>query len=269
MKKKNYIPLILIIVFIIILIIVLTKIHKKDKFIYPTIPIIKNFKFIFNNLSAYRYDVDIKKINNNNEKTIKQLLKGNYKPGTRSQLITTSYDSLTTQLIYNLENSENTWSELVDIDNPEFYYYFLINKNNQSKLYLTIPLQKPLTEYNPTFIIKNIGDIKFEYIIKIIDGNNNSILIDTKNYNNKCNTGENYKSQMFSVPNNSIVSITYRSCILPGFTKTLVSERLYDGYIYGFFQTAKYSIFGPWYPELNFETIGGSPYYPPETLRPM
>ena len=23
------------------------------------------------------------------------------------------------------------------------------------------------------------------------------------------------------------------------------------------------------YPELNFETIGGSPYYPPETLRPM
>ena len=274
MKKKNYIPLILIIVFIIILVIILTKTHKKDKFDYsmlelkdtprPINPIVKNFRFKFTNLTDFNCYTDIKKRNKpNDEKNDKVILSNVYAPTSETKFIIVSNDSPTIQLIVNTRIfDEDFKDQIINIDNPEFDYNILkVNAITSCRSILTIPNKpyNPYDDYNPKFRITNEeGDIRFEYKIKIIEifkDNSVNTLLETKTYNNKCNNGNGYFSNWFSVPINSVVSITYRSCILPGFEKTVTSGRLNKQKLYEFQQNAKYSIFGTWYPNLIFKEL--------------
>ena len=268
-KKKYFIiPLILIIVFIIILIIVLTKIHKKDKFDYSMselkadpISTIKNFKFKYTNISNETCFVDIKKINKPNDETSDQLILSElYLSGSGTErFLTVPYNSLTTQLIVKTTRSglAEYKCEPINIDNPEFNYNIFTPDDMRCITILSIPTTS-INEYNidrsPRFRFINTGDITFEYKIKIIHASSGDILLETKNYNNKCNNGYDF-SNWFSVPHNSIVFITYRSCILPGFEKT-VQGSLYNGRSYSFEQTNKFSFWGgTWYPNLIFKQL--------------
>jgi hypothetical protein len=270
MKKKNYIPLILIIVFIVILVIVLTNIHKKDKFDYSMsqlkadpkrINVVKDFKFRFINQTDHIFYTDIKKRTKpNDEKNDILLLKDVYPSLSQSDFILVSNDSPTIQLIVSTRIlNEDFIYDIINIDNPEFDYN--ITKYNPvlpCKALLSIPNKYLNIESDPRFIIYNEGDIRFEYKIKIINVNpkDNTItttLLETKTYNNKCNIGEENVSNLFYVPNNSVVYITYRSCVFPGFERTVSSGILNKFQRGNFVQTARYSIFGPWYPNLIYK----------------
>ena len=272
MKKKNYIPLVLIIVFIVILVIVLTNIRKKDKFdysiselkFYPKpINVVKNFRFRFINETEHTSYTDIKKRTNpNDKKNDILLLRDVYTSLSESDFINVSNDSPTIQLIVSTKIlNEDFKDDIINIDNPEFDYNITkYNPELPCRALLSIPHIHLNIETNPNFMIYNDGDIIFEYKIKIINVNpkDNTItntLLETKTYNNKCNIGEEKGSNWFYVPNNSVVYITYRSCIFPGFERTVSSGILNKFQRGQFVQTAIYSIFGPWYPNLIFKLI--------------
>ena len=261
-KKKNFIiPFVLIIIIIIILVIVLTKTHKKDKFDYSNNSSISNLK-------AKRESLNITYFNQSNETSFVQIymedgiktrytnliIGGILEPNqSKSGIFETNRDP--PFLLYTYINRKKF--DPVDIDTN--FDYNVIQRcditNPCIDIIATIP-EYPFKKTDPIFKIVNKGDITFEYTMTIYDSRNNPILLYPVS-NNKCNNGKGYVSNWFSVPENSKVSITYNSCSLPDFSRTLNFTCEPKG-IYQITQTRTYSFWkGVWFPNLTYQgTIG-------------
>lgn len=94
-----------------------------------------------------------------------------------------------------------------------------------------------------------------EYL-RIIQKNKSKDNITISVTNNKCNNGKGF-SNMFSVPENSKVSITYNSCSLPDFKHTINFICKPESY-YQITQIRTYSFWGGvWFPTLTLQSVTG------------
>jgi len=255
-KKKNFIiPFVLIIIIIIILVIVLTKTHKKDKFDYS------NNNSSISELKAGRASLNITCFNHSNETSLVQIymedgintrytnliIGGILEPNqSKSGIFETNRDP--PFLLYTFINGKKF--DPVDIDTN--FDYNVIQRcditNPCIDIIATIP-KYPFKKTDPIFKIVNRGDITFEYTIQVLDSRNNNILLSASN--NKCNNGKGYVSNWFSVPENSKVYISYNSCSLPDFSRTLNFTCEPKG-VYQITQTRTYSFWGGvWFPTLS------------------
>jgi len=241
MKKKNYIPLILIIIFIVILIIVLTKIHKKDKFDYSNNSVTK--------LKASRDYLTLKYFNVSLEPSFIHigiedgggfftlLISGKFEPNTESK--PENYFT-NRKLPFSLFIDRK---KQLDLD-PVFDYNIIERSDKNFDVIATIP-GYTYKRNDPVFILVNRGDITFEYTIRI-DTVDRTIYTSNEN----CNNGKGF-SNMFSVPENSKVYITYNSCSLPDFKRTVKFICEPKSY-YQITQINTYSFWrGVWFPSLS------------------
>jgi hypothetical protein len=249
MKKKNYIPLILIIIFIIILIIVLTKIHKKDKFDYSDNSI--------TNLKGSRNYLTLKYFNYSGEpsfvligivnagKFYTSLIGGVFEPGTESKAINYKINMIEPPFLLIIDRVVKQ-----EID-PAFDYNIIEKPGKNFDVIATIP-GYTYKSTDPIFKLVNRGDITFEYTITLFDSNNKAIFYVS---NDKCNNGKGFVSNYYSVPENSKVTISYNSCSLPDFERTINFICKPKSY-YQITQINTYSFWrGVWFPSLTLQSV--------------